>query len=49
MGGRNAHKRTEALGQKDVGVIFLQDTHSDAMNETDWNLVEGPVCLLSWY
>lgn len=40
-GGRDGQKRaviSEMISQKSLDVVFLQETHSDTNNETDWRL-----------
>lgn len=40
-GGRDEHKRAlvfETIEQKNLHVIFLQDTHSDTVDEVDWGI-----------
>ena len=49
-GGRDAQKRalvTEVIQQKKLDVVFLQETHSDSRNETDWGLWWGGPHVLS--
>ncbi len=40
-GGRDGSKRAlvkEIVEQKKFNIVFLQETHSDVANETEWNL-----------
>ncbi len=40
-GGRDSVKRAivyETIEQKKLDIVFLQETHSDLMNEVEWNL-----------
>ena len=49
-GGRERHKRaliSEVCGQKRIDVLFLQETHSDPSDETDWALWWDGFCKLS--
>ena len=49
-GGRSAQKRAlvlEVFNQKKLDVIFLQETHSDSLNETDWGMWWGGQYVLS--
>lgn len=48
-GGRDAQKRalTEVIKQKRLHVVFLQETHSDSVNEIDWGLWWGGQLVLS--
>lgn len=49
-GGRDAQKRAlvaEVIKQKGLDVVFLQETHSDSMNEIDWGLWWGGQYVLS--
>ena len=38
---------SEVVKQKNVDVIFLQETHSDSLNETDWGIWWGGQYALS--
>lgn len=37
-GGRKNLLVSEVIHLKDIGVIFLQETHSDQSNEAEWGL-----------
>lgn len=49
-GGRSAEKRalvSEVIQLKKIDIAFLQETHSDSVNETDWGLWWGGQYALS--
>ena len=49
-GGRDRCKRalvTELVKQKNVDILFLQETHSDSRNEVDWGIWWEGQCRLS--
>ncbi len=43
---RKAETIIEFIRLKNVHVIFLQETHSDVNNETDWRMWCGDECIL---
>ena len=49
-GGRDRNKRalvTEVVNQKNIDILFLQETHSDTNNEVDWGIWWEGQCKLS--